>query len=452
MPPAHLSHGWLPAVLPADATRVRVCDASLAYTLRMAGAEIVEQGADVEVGTLEEISSAAPVAIVRIDSRVSESRNRVRQIVGRVAASADVRLRSAEAAAALSRRGFTDIQVVWWDRDQAIRLPGVPRSSSRLADAFPRCVLIVAARARPGPTVLDRAVADAERRTGLRLENARPLVSSGTLVVRLERHVLRVALGPACQLIDRQASALAVLRSLSPVAAVAARVPGLLATGAAGIGGWSLEQRLPGVNPPWVLTPRLLNASLEFLVALSSIGSTESSGFMRSRVDRLIEAACLSPAVLAGLREVAADVDEEVEHMPHAFFHGDFSTQNLLVCGDELAGVVDWAQADRAGLPLLDVLNLELLNGTQPDIYDWGPSLTGYLLPLVRRGGSEAMRRYARAIGVAFSARQLECLVYAYWMDRVTHQLVTYVDRTIDRLWLERNLIGVLSAGGVACR
>src|SRR5919199_836165 len=41
LPPAFAGHGWLPAVLPADATRFRVTDPDLAYTLREAGAELV---------------------------------------------------------------------------------------------------------------------------------------------------------------------------------------------------------------------------------------------------------------------------------------------------------------------------------------------------------------------------------------------------------------------------
>jgi hypothetical protein len=455
MRPGYLSHGWLPAVLPADATQLRVRDAALAYTLRAAGAEIVDQEAEVEIGSLDDISFNAPTTIVPLDPRIPDSQSRVRQMVGRVAASADVRVRTAQATAALRQRGFSHIQVVWWDRDQAIRLPGLECARSQhLAEAFPRRVLIVAGRERPGPTVLDRAVADAERRTGLRLEIVRPLVSSGTLVVMLEGHVLRVAVGSASQLIEQQANALAALRGLNPVQAVLSRVPELLATGTAGLADWSLEQRLPGVKPPWVLTPRLLDASIEFLVALHQLASHECDGFVPARLKRLTASppAALPSAVLDALGDLAADIEEETGRLPRAFFHGDFSTQNLLVRDDELVGVVDWAQADPAGLPLLDVMNLELLNATQPAVYEWGPSIASYLLPLARRGGSDPMQRYAHAIGIDCSARQLECLVLAYWLDRVSHQLATYVDRSIDPLWLERSITSVLSAVEVARR
>lgn len=445
---AFLAHGWLPAVLPGDAVRMRVSDARLAYTLRAAGAHLVDQHADVEIGPLDHLSGEAPVAIVCVGSRGTDQRGRVRQIVGRLAANTAVRRRSAETAAALRRRGFDWVQVVRWDRDQPIGMAGGPRSSPvRLAERFPRHALIVAGHGTPAPTVLDGALADVAQRTGLRLRVVRPIVSSGTLIVLADRHVLRVAIGPASALVDRQADVLVALHA-RPAAAIAWRVPTLFATGTAGLADWSLESRLSGVHPPPMMPAHLFDACLEFLAELHRLGSDAPGAPLVSRVD-LLDAdarASLPPGTFDALRDLANDLDDELRRLPRGFSHGDFSTQNLLVSRDRLAGVIDWAQGDAAGLPMLDALNLQLLDATQPDVYEWGLAISRYLLPLARGGGNEATRRYARAIGQDFSPRQLESLVRAYWLERVSHQLATYVDRVRDPVWVERNITAVLPA------
>jgi phosphotransferase family enzyme len=448
----YLAHGWLAAVLPADARRIRVCDARLAYTMAAAGAWLVDRDAEVEIAGIDDLSGEAPVVIVCVESRTPDRCSRVGQVLGRVEANRDVRARVAQTAAALRRRGFTWVDVVRWDRDQPIRVAGMPRSGpSRLAEWFPRQALIVAARGRPGPTVLDRAAADAARQTGVRLHNARPIVSSGTLVVLFDEHVLRLAIGPAADLVNRQADVLVALHDANAPRMVTARVPTLFATGTAGLADWSLERRLAGTPPPRVMSPRLFDACVEFLVDLSRLGSQEAGAWLAPRVERIGAAAraLLPPGTFDCLRDMAEEVDDEVRGLPRVFFHGDFSTQNLLVGDDQLVGIVDWAQGDPGGLPMLDALNLQLLDSTHPDIYQWGSAISSYLLPLARRGGSDAMRRYARAIGHDIGASQLEWLVRAYWLDRISHQLATYVDRARDEAWIERNITAVLPSRSV---
>lgn len=447
--PAYLSHGWMPAVLPEVARRIRVADARLAYTLEAAGAHRVDRDADVEIGSIDDMAFEAPVAIVCVDSRIADTPSRFGQILGRVRAHADVRWRTREAVSTLARHGYDQIDVVRWDRDMPVRLPGLRRvRSTRLSERFPRDALIVASRRRRGPTMLEAALADAARRSGLHLQVARPIVSSGTLVVLLDDHVLRLAIGPANGLVDRQADVLVMLHTSQAAAAIAERVPDLLATGTAGLAGWSLERRLRGGHPAGGMSRPLVDSTLDFLVDLFRAGMRRTGTSLVSRVDTLnAEArASLPRGDFEAIRDLAADLDDELARLPRGFSHGDFSPQNLLVRGDGLVGVVDWAQGDSSGLPLLDALNLQLLDATQPDVYRWGPALASYLLPLARHGGNDATRRYARAIGVDFSARQLECLVYAYWLDRISHQLATYVDRARDPLWIERNVTSVLPA------
>jgi hypothetical protein len=48
-PQVEVWHSWLPLIVPAGARRMRVADPALAATLAAAGAELVDDGAELEI-------------------------------------------------------------------------------------------------------------------------------------------------------------------------------------------------------------------------------------------------------------------------------------------------------------------------------------------------------------------------------------------------------------------
>ena len=76
MTSAAFDHGWLAAVLPADATRFRALDEGLAAVLADAGAELVESGADVDIAPASELRGEADLAVVSFAARPPTARTR----------------------------------------------------------------------------------------------------------------------------------------------------------------------------------------------------------------------------------------------------------------------------------------------------------------------------------------------------------------------------------------
>ena len=453
----HESGGWLAAVAPADARRFRVSDADIAHSLREAGAALVEHDADVEIGWPDEISGDAPCAIVGLNLNISDSRGRVGQATRRLAMSGEVRARAACARVALRRRGYRHVQVLPWDRDQLIRLPGIVKSRPRnLAERFPRRVVLVASKERPGKTAFEQALLEARIRTSSPLKIVRPIVASGSLIVVLNDSVLRVAVGPASRQIDIQAEAFKALHAGGSSEIISGRVPQLLALGRAGLARWSLERRLPGVPAPRALRQSLLNECIDFLVALYGVrpDGTRSISTAMQQADIL---SAFVPGQASALDELGCRIDEAVGDLRSGFGHGDFWPNNLLVRDEQLLAVIDWEQAGSRRLPLLDLFHLRLLVTSQPQVHEWGPALVRYLVPFARRGGDVVTRDYLKRIGLEVSHRQLKHLVAAYWLDFVSRQLGTFFDRQRDPLWIDRNvkqvvapLLGMLSRPGLA--
>jgi len=443
---AFISHGWLAAVIPAHARRFRVHDAALRYTLERAGAELAADDADVEIAPLDEVAGVAPTVIVPLNANIADSRARVRQVVRRVAASAEVRIRAAHACAALGRRGYSHVHAIPWDRDQPIHLGDHVPSAHRFAERFPRRVLIVGSRGAPERTVLQQVLHAAGDGAAAALHGLRPIVASGTLVVLTSAHVVRIAMGPAAGLVEEQGEALRNLAAAAPPDVVASRVPRLLATEREGLARWSLEERVRGDHPPTSLGGALAADCLDFLVALYQARPARGvpPAAHAARQGEIV--ATYAPASGSAVRELAQQIDEEVGGLRTGFWHGDFWMNNLLVDGHRLVGVIDWAQGGAHGLPLLDLLNLELIDAIDPSVYDWGPAIAEYLLPRAVRGPTRRHLEYLRRIGLDLSAREHRSLVAAYWLERVSHHLRVFVDRGRDPLWLHRNVTQVVPA------
>ncbi|MGE5690738.1 MAG: hypothetical protein ACM33B_09285, partial [Pseudomonadota bacterium] len=266
--PTYAEHAWLAAVLPVDGRRFRVVDAALASTLAYAGAELVEDAPDVEIAPPDQLVAEAPFVVATINGTVANVPSRVRQVAGRVARSTQARVRAERTRRELRRRGYADVRVIPWDVEHALRLPG-HRPAVRLqpAERLPRRALVVSRGPRT-PTPLEVAHAAAAEASGDRSPLAWPLMRAGSLVAIGAETVLRVAVGPGREHVDRQAEVLSMLAGGLAGDPRAALVPSPIAAGDAGLARWSVERRLAGSPAPARIPAPLLADCLDFLDAL----------------------------------------------------------------------------------------------------------------------------------------------------------------------------------------
>ena len=104
-PVCYAEHGWLAAVVPAAARRFRVVDARIAATLESAGAELTEDGAEVEIAPARVLQGKAPTAIVSIGAPMLEGRHRPLRAARRVVGSLELVAGAARARRALRALG-----------------------------------------------------------------------------------------------------------------------------------------------------------------------------------------------------------------------------------------------------------------------------------------------------------------------------------------------------------
>lgn len=443
--PFHAGHSWLAAVVPSEAVRFRVLDADVADSLASAGAQLVDQDPEVEIGPLEQLSGEAPIAIVNLGVSFGDSPLRILQVARRVRTHADMRLRSERARREIRRRGYSHVALRPWDRDQVLRLPNLapPRRVS-LAERFPCRVVLVGSRRPLGETAFERAVLEAGKVAGYTLRPTWPLPRASGLVSLCDKGVLRVAVGPGGRQIEAQAHALQALAASGPPEVVARPTPTLLSEGRVGLARWSLEARLPGVPAPPSLDGSLLASCVDFLVALYELGERgdRTRGIEQAQVIRRV----LPPDHGKRLEELARRVDDALDEMPRGFGHGDFCTSNLLVRDGHLTGVVDWEAAGSSHLPMLDLLHLHLLGFRRPNVYQWGGAIIDYLHPLLRGGGDAVIRAYLERLGLDVKPSQLEAFAASYWLTRASYQIGMYRDRASDGHWIRQNVIRVLDA------
>ena len=442
--PTYAEHAWLAAVLPVDGRRFRVVDAALASTLVYAGAELVEDAPDVEIAPPDQLVAEAPFVVATINGTVANVPSRVRQVAGRVARSTQARVRAERTRRELRRRGYADVRVIPWDVEHALRLPGHgPAVRLQPAERLPRRALVVARRDARSPTPLDVAHAAAAAASGDRSALAWPLMRAGSLVAIGAETVLRVAVGPGREHIDRQAEVLSTLAAGLAGDPRAALVPPLIAAGDAGLARWSVERRLAGSPAPARIPAPLLADCLDFLDALERCGGDGDALTATARAETL---ARLLPRHAPQLHALGAELDAATASVPRVFGHGDFWSNNLLVTDGRLSGVVDWEAAGAGRLPLLDLFQLTIVERMGGDPYGWGRAVVEHLLPACRAGGDELTRAYLRRTGRAFDAATLEALALAYWLDRATSQITAHVGRLRDAAWIEANVERVLSA------
>ena len=438
MTSAAFDHGWLAAVLPADATRLRAFDEGLAAVLADAGAELVESGADVDIAPASELRGEADLAVVSFSARPHDSTHLAIRAGRRLVGAGAVRIRARRARKIVRRRGYPRTEIVFWDVRQQFRAPGARAARRKPVEYLPQRALVLGRRSAATPTLLDASLAAA----GGTLASEAPSIRAGLAATMTDQGLLRVAVGPARRQLEEQAKALEDLRAADVEPFVADRVPWVLAAGKIGLADWTLEKRLPGAKPAGIL-PALLAECVDFLVALHG----ERSAAGRSLSDDAESIAALRPPEQrAKLTALGSELDSALADVPRGFGHGDFFLGNLLTEGERLSGVVDWDAGGPGRLPLLDLIHLQHLAQYSLADEDWGPSLVQHLFPWARAGGDEVARAYCERIGLELRTGLLEALAVAYWLDRVAYTLRTHRQRRTEPRWLARNVDFVLEA------
>ena len=443
----HYGHGWLAAVVPADAQRFRVADSRLRATLSDAGAELVDRQPHVEILPARDLRGDARLAVVSIDAPLPGDEPRLVRVLSRVAAALRVRVTAARASRVVRRRGYRAASIMTWDIGQTLHLPEAPKPRRRpVVELLPKRALVVGGARERSRSLLDAAAADAAAAAGIELTLGRPSMRAGVLVVPADRGYLRVAVGPArCQL-ERQLRALDVLRETAPPAAVADRVPWPLAHGKSGLADWSLERRIRGDRARLPLEDGVLEQCIEFLVALHGCAAPSEGARPLTSYAEPVADVCRREQAQA-LHALARRCDAELAAVPRGFAHGDFFAGNLLVDDDgRLTGVVDWDAAGANRLPLVDLLHLRLMSDRSHPDPAWGARIVRRLLPWARSGGDDRAREYCRRIGVDPAPRVLEALVVAYWLERSAYQLEVHAHRREQPAWLAGNVDLVIRA------
>jgi hypothetical protein len=442
-------YGWLGAVIPADARRFRVADPALAAALSDAGAELAEVTPDVEVAPVEELHGDAAVSIAVLGRPQASGRAFPVRVGRRLVNSMRVRLAARHACRAVRRLGYSTVLVLTWDyhqtfRNQATRtLAGLHRP---LPEYLPERALVVGRHSPHTRLLLDAVLAEASRAVGIALQADPPSIRTDLLIADAKQGMLRVALGFGSRQIQNQRAALSALRAVDAPPLVVERVPWELAGGRCGLAEWSLERRLPGSRAGHSVRGRLLADCVEFLVALHSSSSERAYGSTLLDQGKIV-ASATPPREAQTVEALAERLEADLADVPRGFAHGDFFHGNLLVEGERLVGVVDWDAAGPGRLPLLDLLHLRHATHAVAEV-DWGPRLVQELLPWARAGGDDIVRDYGSRLGLSLNHEQLEALVLAYWLDRVSSQLRSHAHRLAQPLWLDRNISLVLRIAG----
>lgn len=441
-------YGWLGAVIPADAWRFQVADAALAAVLSDAGAQLVRAEPDVEIAPVRELRGDAALSIAVLGRPARAGRPFLVRVVRRLANSLRVRLGARRARRIVRRLGYSTVRILMWDHEMVLRTAtrGGAFSRSRLIEYLPQRALVIAGGPRHARTLLDEALAEASRATGLALEASPPSVRGELMIIDTKGGVLRIAVGPGRRQIRNQCAALATLRATHPPALVADRLPWELASGMCGIADWSLESRLPGTRPGPPVSGRLLADCMDFLVALHSACPSDAGGNTLLEQAEVVVDAC-PPEQAQVVRALAERLEAALANLPRGFGHGDFFHGNLLADRGTLVGVVDWDAAGPGRLPLLDLLHVRHATHALADV-DWGPRLVQRLLPWARAGGDDVARSYCQRLGFSLDPKRLEALALAYWLDYISSQLRSHAHRLAQPRWLERNISLVLRVVG----
>jgi aminoglycoside phosphotransferase (APT) family kinase protein len=205
--------------------------------------------------------------------------------------------------------------------------------------------------------------------------------------------------------------------------------------GAAGLGRWTTETRLPGRSGG--LDDELVHQCVEVLAGLRA--GDGGRGASLTAHARLV--AAHAPDAERELLALAARLDDELAALPRVFAHGDFWAGNVLSADGRLTGIVDWDAGGSGRLPLLDLLHL-LSAPSGPRTATPQPAAA---LELVwrRLDDSPAISDYCQRIGIERHRNLLRRLAVAFWLERAAW----ISERSVgagDNAWAQRNVQGVL--------
>jgi len=433
----HSGHAWLTAVLPAGARRVRTDDPALRETLRRAGAELVEDGADVEIVSSRRPRGDAVLAVVLASRDRPEGGLRLVRGVLRVKRALHLRAKEQSARIALRRSGYSFVTSLLGDLNAPLPLvDGLEPASPKLPL---RAAITGRKKAGTEPSILEDALRLADVRP-----RSQPQVREGVVVLVGEEGVLRVSLGPGGRLAEEQRAALELLEAGPLPAVVRDRVPWPLGNGTVGLGSWTLERRLPGA-PPAAVDEGIAAQAMEFVVALHGVAREGEAPTLAERAE--VVAASVRPDVTRMVQGVAERLDASLAHVPRGFAHGDFHRGNLLVEGDRLTGVIDWDHAGAGRLPLLDLYHFLVSERRRRRRLSLGRSVVEVLVPSVAAGKEPSVREYCAAVGMNPEPSVLVDLALAYWLDFVARDLELYADRARRKPWMQENVYLVVERG-----
>ena len=445
----HAAQSWL-CVLPAAAHRFRVTDARLASALGAAGAELVEDSPDVEVGSPGALRGDAALAVVSLGSPGWVRGTLAARIAKRARSSVRVRIQAAQAGRKLHRLGYPLSEMTTWDLGHVFRVPGGINGelfARSPVEHLPQCALVFGYREALGESLVEAAVRDAGTAIGSRLKANRLFARGGLTLAFTDHGLVRVSVGPGFSQIEAQGAALEALRSEGVPDTVAKRVPWQGAQGKSNLADWAVEPLLPGSSARAPLSRNLMMECLDFLTALHSVKGSGRWDTSLTAAAAVVARVC-GPAEAAIVHATGRALDDALSDVPRGFGHGDYSMGNLLVVDDRLVGVVDWDSAGPDRLALLDAIHLAFTSGHRPTDTDWGPKLVSELIPWARAGGDDLTNEYCREVGLERDPELLELLVVAYWLDRAASQLRTHAERWEDGDWVRLNIESVARALG----
>ena len=214
-------------------------------------------------------------------------------------------------------------------------------------------------------------------------------------------------------------------------------IPALMGEGRQDGIAWTVESRLEGGNPQR-LTSRQWSDAIQFLARL--VTNRAGPPAVRRQMGILI---ALLPSRSVPLAAMGERIEAALTGLPSAIQHGDFFSDNLLVRGGRLTGVVDWGTWTSAGTPGVDLMELYATEreGRRP------ADFARILADEVWRSDEflDLTEAYWRAIGVAPSEELLKAIASAWWVSGMAALLArpdrrslvsqpAWVDREVDQV------------------
>ena len=176
----------------------------------------------------------------------------------------------------------------------------------------------------------------------------------------------------------------------------------------------------------------------EVMVFLASLARAD--GRITAVADHASMFSAILPAYQASVLQAAGRVSEVISHLPSVIQHGDLFGGNLLVDGEHLTGVIDWATWSRAGTPGVDLLELYA-----NEIRHRKPAQFASILASETWASAEFLHfsaPYWPTVGVEPSRANLRAIAVAWWLTGMT-TLLARPDRQALResaAWLSREV------------